>query len=132
MGQISDQTPDSPSTTHWLSRLCCAASLSPPVRLRLLQDRFLVSALLDEGQGHLFSHWHPPGEHDEDKRRLLRQLRHLDTHYSGGLLKYIANARKLLKDSKDGACCGLGVEGVTRVRGCVYAPQCAGRFVLHV
>ncbi len=61
-----------------------------------------MSALLDAGQEHLFSGWPEPGKDDDNKRRLLAQLRQLDSSYAGGLLKYIANAKKLLKDSKEG------------------------------
>lgn len=61
-----------------------------------------MEALLAEGQAHLFAQWPKPGERDDDKRRLLAQLRHLDASYAGGLVKYIQNARKLLKDSKEG------------------------------
>lgn len=74
------------------------------------EDVELVDKLLAEGQAHLFAHWPPPGERDEDKRRLLAQLRHLDASYAGGLPKYIQNARKLLRDSK---------EGVNPFEGCV-------------
>lgn len=56
-----------------------------------------------EGQEHLFAGWAPPGRADDAKRRLLDQLHHLDRNYAGGLCKYIQNARKLLRDSKEGA-----------------------------
>ncbi len=62
-----------------------------------------MDKLLAEGQSHLFAQWPAPGERDEDKQRLLAQLRHLDASYAGGLAKYIQNARELLKDSKEGA-----------------------------
>ncbi|KAL6777586.1 USP2 [Auxenochlorella protothecoides x Auxenochlorella symbiontica] len=67
------------------------------------ETRVLVSALLDAGQEHLFSGWPEPGKDDDNKRRLLAQLRQLDSSYAGGLLKYISNAKKLLKDSKEGS-----------------------------
>ncbi|RMZ57564.1 hypothetical protein APUTEX25_001764, partial [Auxenochlorella protothecoides] len=58
--------------------------------------------LLD-AEEHLFSGWPEPGKDDDNKRRLLSQLRQLDSSYAGGLLKYISNAKKLLKDSKEGS-----------------------------
>lgn len=74
------------------------------------EDVSLAEALLQEGQAHLFSLWQAPGDRDEDKRRQLAQLHHLDSSYAGGLCKYIQNARKLLHDSK---------EGVNPFEGCV-------------
>ena len=44
-----------------------------------------------------------PGEKDDDKRRLLAQLQHLDGNYSGGLRAYLRNAKRLLEDSRLGA-----------------------------
>lgn len=67
-----------------------------------MQTRPLITALLKEGQAHIFSNWPPPGDHDDDKRRLLDQLHHLDTSYAGGLVQYIQNARRLLQESKEG------------------------------
>ncbi|PRW45148.1 UDP-sugar pyrophosphorylase 1 [Chlorella sorokiniana] len=66
------------------------------------EDLKLVDALVAEGQAHLLADWPAPGESDDGKRRLLAQLRHLDKSYAGGLVKYIRNARQLLKDSKEG------------------------------
>lgn len=61
--------------------------LDPPVyqSSTSLQDVKLVGALVAEGQAHLFADWPAPGEQDDDKRRLLAQLRHLDKSYAGGL-----------------------------------------------
>lgn len=56
----------------------CASKLAP-----IFQDLKLVDALVAEGQGHLFADWPAPGERDDDKQRLLAQLRHLDTSYAG-------------------------------------------------
>ncbi len=58
--------------------------------------------MLQEDQDHLFANWTPLGNHDDEKKRLLDQLRHLDASYAGGLVQYIRNARKLLHDSKEG------------------------------
>ena len=89
---------------------CTSSSLQTSLKLGtvapraawLLQDRVLVQRLIAEGQAHLFSSWPPPGEHDDDKRRMLGQLRRLDSSYAGGLVQYIANARRLLQESKQG------------------------------
>ena len=61
-----------------------------------------MTELVDAGQAHLFSGWPEPGEADEDKLRLVKQLVQLDSSYAGGLLKYISNAKQLLKESKEG------------------------------
>ena len=88
----------------------CCLSVCP-------QDVALVDALVGEGQAHLFAGWPPAGERDDDKRRLLAQLTHLDASYAGGLCKYIQNARKLLRESKEGV---QSVEG--RQRACKASP----------
>lgn len=62
-----------------------------------------MGELLAEGQAHLF--W-GQGVEEAGRRRLLGQLRHLDRSYTGGLPRYIRNARQLLKESKEGACAG--------------------------
>eukprot|EP00854_Cymbomonas_tetramitiformis_P009790 gene9790-11599_t len=59
--------------------------------------------LVKYGQGHLFREWGSPQEEVEQKTKLVKQLTMLDANYSGGLLKYISNARELLKSSKEGA-----------------------------
>lgn len=92
------------------------------------QDVELVDKLLAEGQAHLFAHWPPPGERDEDKRRLLAQLRHLDASYAGGLPKYIQNARKLLRDSKEGAA-QWGLLSATGGRLMDRHRRCTGRLI---
>ena len=69
-----------------------------------------MESLIAEGQGHLFASWPSPGQRDDDKRRLLVQLRHLDASYAGGLVGYVRNARRLLADSK---------QGVNPFEGCV-------------
>ena len=61
-----------------------------------------MRSLLNEGQAHLFADWPSLGDRDDDKRRLLSQLTHLDRSYVGGLLRYIQNARRLLEDSRKG------------------------------
>ncbi|GAB4817370.1 hypothetical protein N2152v2_004416 [Parachlorella kessleri] len=65
-------------------------------------DLAMVQSLLAEGQEHLFHQWPPVGEKDDEKRQMMEQLRHLDRSYNGGLVKYIQNAKKLLRDSKEG------------------------------
>lgn len=77
--------------------------------LPALQDLKLIGELLAEGQAHLFSAW--GREEEAGRRRLLGQLRHLDRSYTGGLPRYIRNARQLLKESKEGVargCRGAG------------------------
>jgi hypothetical protein len=75
---------------------------APPPASRV-QESALVASLTEDGQSHLFAPWPPAGERDEDKRRLLTQLAHLDSSYAGGLTQYVANARRLLADSQKGA-----------------------------
>lgn len=62
----------------------------------------LIDALLGEAQAHLFSTWPALGTNDADKQRMVAQLLQLDGHYHGGICAYIRNAKKLLKDSKEG------------------------------
>eukprot|EP00198_Chlamydomonas_reinhardtii_P000981 XP_001690316.1 UDP-N-acetylglucosamine-pyrophosphorylase [Chlamydomonas reinhardtii] len=66
------------------------------------KERALVAGLLDLDQGHLFEGWPEKGTDDASKRRLLTQLCVLDASYHGGLAAYVANARQLLRDSKEG------------------------------
>lgn len=47
------------------------------------------------------------GVTDEDKQRLVAQLVQLDEAYPGGLLQYVRNARRLLRNSREGALCRL-------------------------
>lgn len=61
-----------------------------------------MSSLVEVDQAHLFTGWPPLGTQDDDKKRLLEQLRLLDANYAGGLVKYITNAKRLLKESKEG------------------------------
>lgn len=67
------------------------------------QDLNLACRLIANGQEHLFSSWPAAGVKDGEKRQLMSQLRGLDAAYSGGLLHYISNARRLLQDSEQGA-----------------------------
>lgn len=62
----------------------------------------MVDKLLACGQEHLFEHWPAAGEADDDKRRFLAQAATCDAGYPGGISQYVANAKKLLRDSKDG------------------------------
>ena len=61
-----------------------------------------IDVLLGCGQDHLFEHWPAPGEKDDDKKRFLAQARVCDAGYPGGISAYVANAKKLLGDSKEG------------------------------
>lgn len=62
----------------------------------------MVQMLLREGQEHVFTHWPEPGREEPEKKKLLQQIVKLDDSYPGGLKKYLANARKLLEESKMG------------------------------
>ena len=44
------------------------------------------------------------GEKDSEKRQLLDQLQKLDKDYSGGLVAYIQNSKRLLAESRSGGC----------------------------
>ena len=67
------------------------------------QTRPLITALVQEAdQAHIFSSWPPLGQEDDNKRRMLKHLLHLNASYAGGLPSYIVNARRLLHDSKQG------------------------------
>lgn len=62
-----------------------------------------MGRLLDKGQGHLFEPWSLPDARIEDKKKLMEQIIHLDANYSGGLVKYIENAKVLLEQSREGS-----------------------------
>lgn len=65
-------------------------------------DRALISKLIGEGQLHLFKEWDAPGTAEEEKVAFLASLRKIDASYPGGLSGYIANARKLLAEAREG------------------------------
>ena len=68
----------------------------------LLQDVDLLRRVESAGQSHVFDGWFSSGASDEDKMRLLEQLKRLDLKYPGGLSTYIDNAKKLLEESRKG------------------------------
>ena len=72
-----------------------SASFSP-------EAQALVHELLDNKQSHLFDDWDPPGECEPEKRAFLEQLLQVDANYPGGLANYLANARRLLTQSREG------------------------------
>ena len=65
-------------------------------------DRKLIEELIDTGQEHLFMDWDGPGIATEEKAAFLAALAKIDGSYPGGLVGYIANARKLLAEAKEG------------------------------
>ena len=50
------------------------------------EELIVAASLLGAGQGHLFEKWPVPGIHDEDKRRLLKQVAELD---AGWVVLYV-------------------------------------------
>jgi len=76
------------------------AELFPPSQVKLALR--LCSNEYD--QGHLFSHWNSTkGDDEKKKRTMMNQLELLDKNYQpGGLCEYIKNAKKLLKQAKEG------------------------------
>ncbi len=67
-----------------------------------LQDVDLLTRVAERGQSHVFDGWFSPGALEEDKRRLLEQLRRLNLQYPGGITAYIDNSKKLLEESRKG------------------------------
>ena len=63
-----------------------------------LQDVDLLTRVAERGQSHVFDGWFSPGALEEDKRRLLEQLRRLNLQYPGGITAYIDNSKKLLEE----------------------------------
>lgn len=61
----------------------------------------LFRLLMDADQSHLFEGWGEATDSDID--RFFKQVGNLDKNYPGGLKAYIAQARRLLKESKEGA-----------------------------
>lgn len=94
-----------------------------------MQDKALVTGLLEHDQEHLFRSWPPLGTQDDDKRRLLAQLRQLDDNYAGGLIKYITNAKRLLQESKEGEGAGWFIWGEARVGGRMIKLTCLAVFM---
>lgn len=66
------------------------------------EEMAFATSLVNEGQGHLFENWPAPGDADAEKKALIQQIMDSDAKYSGGVVQYIKNARKLLADSKAG------------------------------
>ena len=61
------------------------------------------------------------GTKDAQKRRFLEQLRHLDGNYAGGLPHYMENAKRLLRDARDGnllRCCLSDASRFTNMSHC--------------
>jgi hypothetical protein len=65
-------------------------------RRRTTLNRRSVRTLLQEGQSHLFEHWPPPGERDDDKLRFSEQIERFSSWYPGGLAAYVRRAKTLL------------------------------------
>ena len=63
----------------------------------------MITALVENGQTHLFAGWDEPGTNDDAKKIFLESLIKINGNYPGGLTGYISNARKLLAESKVGA-----------------------------
>ena len=66
------------------------------------EQQALIARLIENGQQHLFAEWDAPGIADAEKAAFLASLAKVDGNYPGGLVGYIANARKLLAESKEG------------------------------
>lgn len=77
-------------------------ALKGNAHLFTLQERELLLDLVRQQQSHLFAHWPAPGDHDEDKHRQVDQLMALNSHYPGGLIAYIGNAKRLLEQAVQG------------------------------
>jgi UDP-sugar pyrophosphorylase len=68
-----------------------------------VEELAFATTMVGAGQAHLFEKWPGPGEMDEEKKGLIAQLVEADSKYGGGIVQYLANARKLLADSAAGA-----------------------------
>ena len=66
------------------------------------EQQSLINKLVENGQQHLFNGWDGPGQADAGKAAFLDSLTKIDGNYPGGLVGYIANARKLLAEAKEG------------------------------
>ena len=64
----------------------------------------LYKRLVELGQNHLFDDWDPPGQNDDKKHDMMKQLSVLDREYpvEGGLTSYISRSRQLLADAESG------------------------------
>eukprot|EP00004_Rigifila_ramosa_P010991 TRINITY_DN2317_c0_g1_i1.p1 TRINITY_DN2317_c0_g1~~TRINITY_DN2317_c0_g1_i1.p1 ORF type:complete len:628 (+),score=138.33 TRINITY_DN2317_c0_g1_i1:1800-3683(+) len=66
------------------------------------EEQALANMLVECGQAHLFSKWDGSAAREPDVHRFFAQVAQLHTKYPGGLPAYVANARRLLRDSRDG------------------------------
>lgn len=66
------------------------------------EEKKISEMLVSLGQEHLFAKWPPPGTDDRRKRGLLHQAAEFDKRCAGGLAAYVENARKLLRDCREG------------------------------
>lgn len=73
----------------------CWPKLSAP-------EQAVIADLLEADQGHLFADWDEPGTEDQAKAAFLDDLLRINESYPGGLTGYIANARDLLAEAKEG------------------------------
>ncbi|MGL1933750.1 MAG: UTP--glucose-1-phosphate uridylyltransferase [Fibrobacterales bacterium] len=63
----------------------------------------LIAKICGNSNEHLFSDWDVCGVNDDKKKAFVQTLVRVDASYSGGLIQYISNAKRLLADSKSGA-----------------------------
>ena len=61
-----------------------------------------VDLLLDNDQAHLFAHWPPAGQQDDDKHRFLTQCALIESAYLGGIKTYVSRAKQLLAFAQQG------------------------------
>ena len=82
------------------------AVLKPPACCANLSEehKAIAAQLMTRklGQAHIFDAWPPAGEDDAKKAACLDQLLSLDRSYPGGLVAYVASARRLLSQSQKG------------------------------
>lgn len=93
--------------TEKLAELTTSDDWAPPslkANFNILnEDELKLAKMLHEQeQDHLFKDWPAAGEANSEKHRFFDQVAKLDVSYPGGLKAYIANARQLLSDSKEG------------------------------
>ena len=63
------------------------------------EQKEIINTLEDLDQQHLFEDWSEAGKEIKKKKKFIEQISQINHNYPGGINNYIANAKKLLKES---------------------------------
>ena len=77
-------------------------ALEPNRSILSPDEQRTVDLLLENDQAHLFAHWPPAGQQDDDKHRFLKQCALIESAYLGGIKTYVSRAKQLLAFAQQG------------------------------